>query len=346
MPIDPMQLDAALARGLAPAYLILGEEPLQALEAADAVRAAARTAGFSERTVLDLAGNSDWSVFEAAVRDRSLFAERGLIDLRLPSGKPGKPGGEQLKRYAQKPASDLVLLLQLPRPDSDMRKAAWFKALDKLAVVVHARPVPPARLGAWIRERLQRVGIAIQRDALAMLAARVEGNLLAARQEVEKLALAGVTEVNLDVLQQGLTDAARFNLFELTPAALSGQAARALRMLRSMLDEGQPEPLILWVLSRDIRALALAAERRAAGAPPSEALKGFWGTDRAALGRALERVSPAMARALLLRAARVDRVIKGRETGNAGDQLLDLVAALAGRPLERMELEGMERGLA
>jgi DNA polymerase III subunit delta len=339
--LDPLQLDGALARGLASIYLILGEEPLQALEAGDAVRAAARAAGFAARTVLDLSGSGDWAAFEAAVRDRSLFAERGLIDLRLPSGKPGKAGAEHLMRYAEQPPCDLVLLLQLPRPDRDMRRAAWFKSMERVAVTVHARPVPPARLGAWIRERLGRAGIAIQADALAMLSARVEGNLLAARQEVEKLALSGVDEVDVGTLQQGLIDAARFDLFELAPAALSGQTARALRMLRAMLDEGQPEPLILWALSRDIRALAIAAERRTTGEPPAQVVKGFWGTDQAALRKALERMTPGLARDLLARAARVDRVIKGREAGNAGRQLLDLVAALSGRPLE-----GMKRGSA
>ncbi|MBS0001689.1 MAG: DNA polymerase III subunit delta [Thioalkalivibrio sp.] len=339
MPLDPLQLDAALARGLRPIYAILGEEPLQALEAADAVRAAARAAGFAARTVLDLSGSGDWTSFEAAVRDRSLFAERGLVDLRLPSGKPGRIGGEHLKRYAEQPPSDLVLLVQLPRPDRDMRRAAWFRAMEKAGVIVHARPVPPARLGAWIRERLGRAGIAIQPDALAMLAARVEGNLLAARQEVEKLALFGVADVDVGILQQGLADAARFDLFQLPPVALSGQTARALRMLRAMLDEGQPEPLILWALSRDIRALAVAAERRAAGEATAAVVRGFRGTDPAALGKALERVQADTARDLLARAARVDRVIKGREAGNAGRQLLDLVAALSGRPLE-----GLERG--
>ena len=341
MTLEPQQLGAALARGLRPIYAILGEEPLQALEAADAIRRAARSAGFGARTVLDLTGGDDWTVFEAAVRDRSLFAERGLVDLRLPSGKPGRAGGEQLRRYAERPAADLVLLLQLPRPDKEMRRAAWFRALQANAVIVHARPVPPARLGTWIRERLGRAGITIRPDALALLAARVEGNLLAAQQEVDKLALAGVREVDLQTLQQGLADAARFDLFELSPTALAGQTGRALRMLQAMLAEGQPEPLILWALSRDIRALAIAAERRAAGEPAAGAAKGFWGPDAAALRSALERVEPATARDLLARAARTDRVIKGREPGNAGRQLLDLVAALSGR-----SLEGMKRGSA
>jgi DNA polymerase III subunit delta len=335
--VDAQQIDAALARGLRPIYVILGEEPLQALEAADAIRAAARAAGFAARTVLDLAASSDWAVFEAAIRDRSLFAERGLIDLRLPSGKPGRTGAEHLRRYAGRPAPDLVLLLLLPRPDNDLRRAAWFKAMEQAAVVVHARPVPPERLGGWIRARLARAGIGIQPEALSLLAARVEGNLLAAQQEVEKLTLAGVTEVDLDTLQQGLTDVARFDPFELPSTALAGQTGRALRMLRGMLAEGQPEPLILWALSRDIRALAQAAQRRAAGEPPAAAAKGFRGTDPAALRKALERVDLPAALALLARAAAVDRVIKGREPGSAGRQLLDLVAALSGRPLEGTE---------
>ncbi len=337
MALDAQQLDAVLARGLQPIYVILAEEPLQALESGDAIRAAARAAGFSSRTVLDLAATGDWSVFEAAIRDRSLFAERGLIDLRLPSGKPGRVGAEHLKRYAGQPAPDLVLLLQLPRPDTDLRRAAWFKALERDAVVVHARPVPPARLGAWIRERLARVGITIRPEALALLAARVEGNLLAARQEVEKLRLAGVTDVDIEVLQEGLADVARFNLFELPAVAMSGQTARALRMLRAMLAEGQPEPLILWALSRDIRALAQAAQRRAAGETQGNAGKGFRGTDTAALRKALDRVDAGAALDLLARAAQVDRVIKGRESGSPGRHLLNLVAALSGRPLEGME---------
>ncbi|AGA34165.1 DNA polymerase III delta subunit [Thioalkalivibrio nitratireducens DSM 14787] len=333
MNIAPDRLSSALDRGLKPIYVILAEEPLQALEAGDAVRAAARAGGFAARTVLDLAASGDWGAFEAAVRDRSLFAERGLIDLRLPSGKPGRTGAEQLARYARAPEPDLILLLQLPRPDRDMRKAAWFKVLERAAVMVHARPVPPNRLGAWIRERLVRAGIGIEPEALALLAARVEGNLLAARQEVEKLKLAGVTEIDLDTLRQGLVDVARYDLFGLPAVALSGDTARALRMLRGMLAEGQPEPLILWALARDIRALARASERRAAGEPAAQATRGFWGTDAAALRRAVDRVDPVGARRLLVQAATVDRVIKGREAGNAARQLVDLVAALSGRPL-------------
>ncbi|WP_019584034.1 DNA polymerase III subunit delta [Thioalkalivibrio sp. ALE16] len=333
MALDVARLEQDLARGLAPIYLLLAEEPLQAIEAADAIRAAAREQGFLERTVLDLTAQSDWGPFEAAIRDRSLFAERTVLDLRLATGKPGKTGGDHLKAYAGDPQDDLVLLLQLPRPDRDMRRAAWFKALENRAVVIHARPVPPAQLGSWIRARLQKNGLRITDPALALLVARVEGNLLAARQEIEKLALAGVTEIDETVLAEATTDAARFELFALAPTALRGDVRHALRMLEGLLEEGQAEPLILWALARECRLLVQAMERKAAGAPDKEAFQGSFGDSQKALRQAMARLSLTQARGLLAEAARVDRVIKGQENGNARQGLLDLVARMAGRPL-------------
>lgn len=326
----PQQLERELARGVAPIYAVLAEEPLQALEACDAIRAAARKAGHLTRTILDLTAQGDWGQFDAAVRDRSLFSERELIDLRLPTGKPGKTGGEKLRQYAERPERDIVLLLQLPKPDKDMRKAAWFKHLETRAVVLHAQPVPPARLGAWIGERLTRHGLRMDAQAREFLAASVEGNLLAARQEIEKLALLGVPDLGLAEVQQALSDMARFDLFALPGTALRGEQHRALRMLRGMLAEGQPEPLILWALTRDLRALAQAAERLQAGAPMDVATRGFWGTDAAALRLALRRIRLATALELLGRAAMIDRVIKGRAPGNAARLLIDLTLTLAG----------------
>jgi len=331
MALDPARLTGELKRGLAPIYMLLAEEPLQAIEAADAIRAAAREQGFLERTVLDMTAQSDWGAFEAAIRDRSLFAERAVLDLRLATGKPGRAGGDHLKTYAAHPQADLVLLLQLPRPDRDMRRAAWFKALEKQAVVIHARPIPPGQLGGWIRQRLQGRGLRITDEALGLLVSRVEGNLLAARQEIEKLALAGVTEIDLEVLAEATTDAARFELFALAPAALRGDARHALRMLEGLLEEGQPEPLILWALARECRMLVQAMERRAAGASDREAFQGSFGDGQKALRQAMARMDLAAARGLLGDAARVDRVIKGQETGNARRLLLDLVARMAGR---------------
>ncbi|WP_018946612.1 DNA polymerase III subunit delta [Thioalkalivibrio sp. AKL17] len=334
MAVDPGRIDQSLRKGVAPLYMLLGEEPLQTIEAADAIRAAAREQGFDERTVLDLSAQSDWSALDAALRDRSLFASRTLVDLRLATGKPGREGGEKLKACAAAPQSDTVLLLQLPRPDRDMRRAAWFKAMESAAVVVHARPVPPERLDGWIRERLTRHGLRITDEALQLLAARVEGNLLAARQEIEKLALAGVREIDLETLSESTADAARFDLFGLSAAALRGETGRALRMLEGLLDEGQPEPLILWALARDARLLVQALERRAAGANDREAFQGSFGDQQKALRLAAGRLDVARARDILRLAARVDRVIKGQEQhGDARQGLLDLVARMAGRPL-------------
>ncbi|WP_019021400.1 DNA polymerase III subunit delta [Thioalkalivibrio sp. ALE23] len=333
MAVEPGRIDQSLRKGVAPLYMLLGEEPLQTIEAADAIRAAAREQGFDERTVLDLSAQSDWSALDAALRDRSLFASRTLVDLRLATGKPGREGGEKLKACAAAPQSDTVLLLQLPRPDRDMRRAAWFKAMESAAVVVHARPVPPDRLGGWIRERLARHGLRITDEALQLLAARVEGNLLAARQEIEKLSLAGVREIDLETLSESTADAARFDLFGLSAAALRGETGRALRMLEGLLDEGQPEPLILWALARDARLLVQALERRAAGANDRDAFQGSFGDQQKALRLAAGRLDVARARDILCLAARVDRVIKGQESGSPRRLLLDLVARIAGQPL-------------
>ena len=336
--VDSVALPSLLQKGLSPVYAILGEEPLQALEAADLIRATAQRAGFHERTVLELTAISDWSEFAQSIGERSLFAERVVLDLRLATGKPGKQGGALLARYLANPSPDLLLLLQLPRPDKDIRRAEWFLALDQHAVVVHARPVPPAQLPRWIRQRLAQQGLQITDDALELLAARVEGNLLAARQEIDKLALLGQERIDRATLDESLVDAARFDLMDLPTAALSGQTARALRMLRGMLSTGsQPELLILWALSRDIRALVQAAQRRAAGEPVDRIVRGFWGTAPEALRKALRRVDPEAAWALLAQAAQVDRVLKGQEPGNPARQLLNLAAALSGRPLPGLE---------
>lgn len=333
--ITPQQLERELARGIAPVYAVLAEEPLQALEACDAIRAAARSAGHHSRTILDLAAQGDWGGFDSAVRDRSLFSDREIIDLRLPSGKPGKVGGEKLRQYIERPERDVMLLLQLPKPDKDMRKAAWFKSLEGHAVLVHAQPVPPALLAGWIGERLARHGLRMDPQAREFLAASVEGNLLAARQEIEKLALLGMTDIGLPEVQQALSDVARFDLFALPATALRGEQHRALRMIRGMLAEGQPEPLILWALARDLRALAQAAERIQAGAAMDQAIRGFWGTDPAALRVALRRVPLAAALEWLAQAAVIDRVIKGRAPGNAARLLVDLTLAMAGHGSSR-----------
>lgn len=332
MMLEPEQLHASLQRKLYPIYLLLAEEPLQALEAGDAIRAAARQAGFGSRTVLDLAANGDWSEFSSAIRDRSLFAERVVIELRLPTGKPGVGGGAKLAAYGERPAEDLLLMLHLPRPDSSMRQAAWFQSLQREGAVVHARPIPPQALGAWIRRRMQGAGMTITEDALALLVANVEGNLLAARQEIDKLQLMGATQVNLAIVQEAVATVARYDLGEFAAMVLAGKAARALQMLQGMLAEGQAEPLILWLLSRDLRALLQASERLAQGDPASRALQGFWGTDTRALGLAVRRIQPHQAQTLLARAATVDRIIKGRQPGNAQRALLDLTIAIAGAP--------------
>lgn len=337
MLIDPPELYPRLQKALDPAYAIIAGEPLQALEVADAIRAAAVAQGYTERSIIDLLADDRgaWEAFATAAQACSLFGERSFLDLRLPTGKPGTQGAALLQRYFSQPAPDRVVLLQLPYLDKAQRNSAWFTAVQEQSVVIQTRTVPPQRLGAWIRARVEQAGMRITPDALSFLAQQIEGNLLAARQEIEKLALLDIQEIDLPTLQAQLMDMARFDLYEFANATLLGDTARALRMLRGMRESGGSELLILWVLTRDIRALIQATQRRAQGASISQAVQGVWGTSQEGLRRALNRFDLRQAWALLEQAAQVDRVIKGRSAGHLDQHLLNLTAALSGQPLHK-----------
>lgn len=341
MSLEPADLYPRLHKALDPAYAIIAGEPLQALEVADAIRAAAVAQGYTERSVIDLAADErgGWEAFATAAQACSLFGERALLDLRLPTGKPGTQGANLLQRYFNQPARDRVVLLQLPYLDKGQRNSAWFTAVQAQAVVIQTRPVPAQRLGAWIRARVEQAGMRITPDAVSFLAQQVEGNLLAARQEIAKLALLEIQEIDLPILQAQLMDMARFDLYEFANATLLGDAGRALRMLRGMRESGGAELLILWVLTRDIRALTQAAQRRAQGASIAQAVQGVWGTSQEGLRRALTRFDLRQAWTLLEQAAEVDRVIKGRSAGNLDQHLLNLTAALSGQPLHQAKFK-------
>jgi DNA polymerase-3 subunit delta len=314
------QLDAHLGRGLKGLYTIHGDEVLLAQEAGDAIRAAARGAGFSERKVFSVSGaHFDWSAVLGAAQAMSLFAERQLIEIRIPSGKPGKEGSEALQRYCERQPEDVLTLVQLPRLDLAQQKAAWFMALDHAGVVLRVEPVDRKALPAWLAQRLSRQGQRVQageagQRTLAFFADRVEGNLLAAHHELQKLALlhpAG--ELSFEQLESAVLDVARYDLTKLAEAVWTGQVARALRMLDGLRAEGEPPVLVHWTLAEDLRGLARARAALDAGKPLPLALKEAraWGLKE----RLFERVLPQLADhqlAQLLGAAGIcDGVVKG-----------------------------------
>ena len=320
MQIRPEQLDAQLGRGLKRLYLIHGDEPLLAQEAGDASRAAARAAGFSERKVFTVSGaHFDWSAVLGAAQAMSLFAATQLIEIRIPSGKPGKDGSEALQRYCQQLSDDVLTLVQCPRLDYAQIKAAWFTAIDSAGLTVRVETLERKALPAWLAQRLARQGQRVKageegQRTLAFFADRVEGNLLAAHQEMQKLALlhpAG--ELGYEQVESAVLNVARFDTTKLSEAAWLGQVPRALRVLDGLRAEGESAVMVHWMLADDIRALARARKSLDDGKPLPMALKEarVWGVKE----KLFERVLPLMAApqiAQLLDAASVcDGICKG-----------------------------------
>ena len=320
MQVRTDQLAAHLAKGLKPLYVVHGDEPLLAQETADAVRAAARAAGYTERKVFTVSGaHFDWSGLLGSSQAMSLFADRQLIEIRIPGGKPGKEGSEALQRYCQTLSDDVLTLIHLPRLDGQQLKSSWFTTLDGAGVTLRVEPVERRELPMWIARRLSAQGQQVAagdegQRTLAFFADRVEGNLLAAHQELQKLALlypAG--PLSYEQVEAAVLNVARYDVFKLGEAVLAGQVARALRMLDGLRAEGEAPVLVHWTLAEDIRAIKRVQDAMADGKPLPMALREqrVWGVKE----RLFERVLPALSTtdvALLVEGASVcDGIVKG-----------------------------------
>src|SRR5439155_11361977 len=336
MQLAPVQLAAHLAKGLAPLYVVHGDEPLLAIEAGDQIRAAARAAGCDEREVLVVEAGFKWDAFSAASRNLGLFGARKIVDVRLPTGKPGIEGAHVLEDCAANPNPDTTVLITLPRVDRATQSSAWFCALERAAVMIAVQALERSELPAWIAARLARARQRASTEPLQFLADTTEGNLLAARQEIEKLALL-LPEGELDAraVEQAIADVARFDVFQLSEAWLAGDAARACRIPAALEAAGEGLPLLVWQLGEDLHALAAVLTAVAGGAQVSGALRNarVWGKRQAAMERAVRRVRPSALPSLLTRLASLDALAKGIGRGNAWDALRELALALAGRPL-------------
>ena len=320
MQVRADQLASHLKKGLRPIYTLHGDEPLLAQEAADAIRAAARAAGYTERQVHTVAGaHFDWSSLLGAASAMSLFAERQLIEIRIPSGKPGKEGSEALQRYCEHLSEDVITIVALPRLDGTQLKSAWFGALDAAGVTLRLDAIERQALPQWIAQRLSAQGQRVQdgepgQRTLAFFADRVEGNLLAAHQEIAKLGLLYPQgELKFEDVEAAVLNVARYDVFKLGEAVLSGQVARVLRMLDGLRSEGEAAVLVHWTLAEDIRALKRVKDAMAAGKPMPLALREnrVWGVKERLFERALPLLGDA-ALAHLVEAAQVcDGLVKG-----------------------------------
>ncbi|MEP7182071.1 MAG: DNA polymerase III subunit delta [Betaproteobacteria bacterium] len=329
------QLAAHLERTLASIYVVHGDEPLLAIEAGDAIRAAARKAGCDEREVLVAEQGFKWDAFMAANANIGLFGGRKLVDLRIPTGKPGVEGAKALEAYAANPNSDHVTLVTLPRLDKAAQASAWFSALTGAGVAVTVYPLDRVELPQWIATRLGRQKQRASRETLAFLGDRCEGNLFAAQQEIEKLGLLlPEGELAHDAVEHAVADVARYDVFQLSEAWLSGDAARVVRIVAALKAEGEGMPLLLWQLGEDLHALASVVDAVAAGTPVATAIRNarVWGKRQGALERAAKRLRAADIVPLLRALSRLDALAKGIGRGNAWDELTAVGLAVAGKP--------------
>jgi len=331
-------LRSHLERTLAPVYVVHGEEQLQAIEACDAIRSAARRKGFDEREVLVAEAGFKWDAFVAANANLGLFGDRKLIDLRIPSGKPGVDGAKALEACARQAGADQMLLVTLPKIDRATQGSAWFAALERAGVAVAVYPIEREALPAWIAARLARQRQSATPETLAFLAERCEGNLIAARQEIEKLGLVlPEGELEPEAVERVVTDVARYDVFQLSEAWLTPDPGRALRIIAALEAEGEGIPLLLWQLGEDIHAIAAVQEAAAAGTPVAIALRNarVWGKRQAAMERAARRVPSRMVGPLLSALARLDALAKGIGRGKPWDELRTVAMMLMGQPAAR-----------
>ncbi|MDH4285820.1 MAG: DNA polymerase III subunit delta [Gallionella sp.] len=327
MGISSEELPRHLASGLKPLYVVYGDALLLAVEAADSIRVAARAAGYSERETFIAEQHFKWGELRNSAQSMSLFAERKVIDLRIPSGKPGTEGGQALQEYVANMSPDILTLISLPKMDWAAQKTQWFAALQQHGVMVSADDIPRTALPRWIAARLKRQEQAADEATLEFLADRCEGNLLAAFQEIQKLALLFPPgQLSFEQVKDAVMDVARYDIFKLSEAMLSGNAARFARILDGLRAEGTATVLVLWAVSEDIRTLGKVLQAVQRGGDIGNALRELRvRKDRHGLiENAARRFKFAHIERALLQAARLDKTIKGLRQGDVWDELLQL----------------------
>ncbi|HNC52725.1 MAG TPA: DNA polymerase III subunit delta [Accumulibacter sp.] len=332
MQLKGEQLAAHLERDLRAIYLVHGDEPLLVLEAADTIRAAARRRGFDEREVLNAVAGFRWTDLHHAAGSLSLFGGRTLIDLRVPTGKPGREGGLALQDYCARPSPDSLLLVTMIGVDWREEKAAWMNAVVRAGVVVKLIAPGLHELPAWLAGRLGRQQQSAAADGLRFIADRVEGNLLAAHQEILKLGVLYPPGVlSLEQIRDAVLNVARYDLDGLREAMLAGDVARLVRMIDGLQQEGEAPPLVLWAMTEEVRALAQISAGLARRQSFDALLRDgrIWGMRQGLIRRALQRVDEERAQGALAQAARIDRMIKGIAAGDVWDEFRRLALCIA-----------------
>lgn len=327
------QLPSALSKQLAPIYFLSGDEPLQLGEAADAVRRAAKKAGYESRELLTVDANFAWGDFLQAADSMSIFSEKKIIDLRLPSGKAGTEGSKALVNYCARLPEDTLLLITAAKLDKSAKKSKWVTTLEQQGVAIQVWPLEGADLVRWIQQRMQSRGLSTDKSGLKTIANRVEGNLLAASQEIEKLyVLYGQGSLTEQQIEEVVADGSRYDVFNLVDAALSGRIERVLKILPGLQHEGIAAPVVLWALAREIRNLIHIKQKLAAGQPRNSVFMQHqvWDKRQKLVTHALNKLNQQGLLQMLLVAAKADRQMKGQQAGDCWESLLEISLMLAG----------------
>jgi len=325
MRLKPEQIAAALQKGLAPVYFISGDEPLQLGEMADTVRAAARKEGYDSREVLVADSSFSWNELTESAGALSIFADKKIIDLRLPSGTPGADGSKALIAYCERLPEDTLLLITAAKMAGASLKARWFQALDKVGCVVQVWPLEGQDLIRWLQQRMQRRGLQAETEGIKILASRIEGNLLAAAQEIEKLyVLYGEGRLSNQQISDAVADSSRFDVFKLMDSVLAARVGRIFKILSGLQAEGVAAPVVLWALTREARVLIRIKQALAQGQNRAVVFKNnqIWDKRQQLVSDALNRLGDSDLNSILTLSAKADRQIKGQQQGEPWETLL------------------------
>jgi DNA polymerase-3 subunit delta len=332
MRLKPEQLSAALQKGLMPVYFITGDEPLQLVETADAVRKAARKAGFENREIMSAETGFEWNQLAFSADSLSIFADKKIIDLRLPSGTPGTDGAKALIAYCERLPEDTLLLITAGKLASGALKTRWLEALEKKGVVIQVWPLEGQDLIRWLQQRMQQRGLNAEIDGLRLLASRIEGNLLAAVQEIEKLyVLYGTGNLSHQQILDVVADSSRYDVFKLMDSVLAADVNRIFKVLSGLRAEGIAAPIVLWALTREARALIKIKLALSQGQNRELVFKNnqIWDKRKQLVSNALSRLGDNDLNNILVLSAKADRQIKGQQQGDAWETLLAICLMLA-----------------
>jgi DNA polymerase-3 subunit delta len=334
MKLKPVQLISHLQQhGLAPVFLLTGDEPLQMMECGDAIRQFARENGFNERVILTVEKTFNWHSLADETNNLSLFAQQRLIELRLSNKSPGNEGAKALLSYLQQPPADTVLLITADKLDQAKQKSKWFTAIEKAGIVIQVWPIDAKKLPEWVSQRLRQQGLQANQDIANFIAERSEGHLLACSQEIDKLKLLyGEGKIEFSQVIDSVADNARFEIFDWVDTILAGDVKRAVRQLNGLRAEGCEPVLITWALDKEIRSLAHISYALQNGQSPEMVFRKqrVWANRKNIINSAAKRHSLRKWHQFLKQTAQIDRIIKGMASGNVWDELLKLAVQVAG----------------